>query len=97
MQSPWHGKSGLEKAAAILATILSIALGLCGMNYGAVFFLNVHRLSNGWTAVGNALAFTAFAELAVMLLSFAGLVLVMLIYVGKWIAESFSKGPKGGG
>jgi membrane protein implicated in regulation of membrane protease activity len=80
----------LTKAAAILASIGSIALGLCG----AVFFLP-SILSNGWSAVGNALVFTAFAELAVMLLSFAGLIVVLLIYLGKLVAQGLSKQREG--
>jgi hypothetical protein len=64
------------------------------MNYGAVFFLP-SILSNGWSAVGNALVFTAFAELAVMLLSFAGLIVVLLIYLGKLVAQGLSKQREG--
>jgi hypothetical protein len=95
MRSPWHNKSGLAKATAILATILSIAVGLCGMNYGAFFLASRLRPSNSWVGIGNLLVFTSFAELAVILLSGAGLLIVLLIVIGKLVGQGFSAGQKG--
>src|SRR5208282_5728257 len=34
--APWRGRTGLAKAAAILATALTISLGLCGANFLAI-------------------------------------------------------------
>lgn len=36
MKLPWHNKTGYAKAIAILATILTISIGLCGANWLAV-------------------------------------------------------------
>lgn len=35
MKLPWHNKTGYSKAIAILATILTISIGLCGVNFFA--------------------------------------------------------------
>jgi hypothetical protein len=85
----------LAKAAAILATVLSIALGLCGMNFGAFFLFWRLRPPDPWIKLSNLLVMTAFTELAAILLSAAGLLIVLLFYIVKLIEQGLSAGPKG--
>jgi len=72
----WTGKSGLAKAAAVLATILGISLGLCGLNFIAV--LHVQGDS-------SFLLLTAYMELAGILLGAFGLLIVLVIWAWQGI------------
>jgi hypothetical protein len=74
MRSPWHNKSGLAKAAAILATTFSIALGLCGINFAA--YITLHP---DLPIIVTGLLETGWAELIAMILSLAGLLIVGLL------------------
>lgn len=75
MWIPWRNKTGLAKAAVILTTILSIATVSCGLNYS----LAMTVMNSQW-AVGVLLV-TAYAELAAMAASAAGLIIVLVIWL----------------
>jgi hypothetical protein len=89
MNMPWTDKTGLAKAAAILITSLGISSGLCGLNFIAT--LSINRVSNTFAAGTGLLIVTAFAELFVMILSAAGLLIVLLLAIIVWFRERFSK------
>jgi len=76
LRMAWTGKSGLAKAAAVLATILGISLGLCGLNFIAV--LHVQGDS-------SFLLLTAYMELAGILLGAFGLLIVLVIWAWQGI------------
>jgi hypothetical protein len=75
MRMPWVGKTGLAKAAALLAVVLLVSLGLCGVNFGLVIAFG--RFS--WAF--PSLAVTAYLELAGIIASAAGLLVVGVIGV----------------
>jgi hypothetical protein len=85
MWLPWRNKTGLAKAAVILTTILSIATVSCGLNYA----LALTVMNSNW-AVGVLLV-TAYAELAAMIGSVAGLLLVFVIWIVIKARESMRK------
>jgi hypothetical protein len=72
MWTPWRNKTGLAKAAVILATILSIATITCGLNL--TLALNSESLMNFFIATGRV-------ELAIMAASLVGLVVVLVIWL----------------
>ena len=74
--APWTNKTGLAKAAAILATAFGVSLGLCGANFIAVISFAPTIGPNWQGPIGNILTVTAWAELAAMGLSATGLVIV---------------------
>jgi hypothetical protein len=74
MWKPWRNKTGLAKAAVILTTILSIATISCGLNYA----LAMTAMNSQW-AIGVLLV-TAYAELATMVGSVIGLIVVLAIW-----------------
>ena len=94
MKMPWHNQTGLTKLAAILATTLGIAIGLCGVNF--VAFIRFVPLSGPapppgtpeWP--GRVLTFTGFLELASMALSLAGLILIAIIAIARAIKNHFT-------
>jgi hypothetical protein len=75
MWIPWRNKTGLTKAAAVLATILSIATISCGLNFAlAVTTINSdHGI--------NVLLVTAYIELAAMAGSAIGLLVVLVVWL----------------
>ena len=75
MKTPWTRLTGLHRAAAILASILGISLGLCGVN--AVVLSGVH----GTGPSGTIFVVTAFMETALILVSAVGLVIVLLLFI----------------
>ena len=86
MKSLWADKTGLAKAAAILSTVLLVALGLCGANFFAVIRFaplggpgprRGHPEPFQW--LGNVLGATAYLEAAAIVCSLIGLALVGLI------------------
>ncbi len=92
MKMPWHNQTGLAKLAAILATVLGIALGLCGANFVAVMKFAVGRPgapSSISTWVGQGLMVTAYLELALMILSAAGLIVIALVAIIRAIQNQF--------
>lgn len=72
MRAPWTNKTGLAKATAILATVLGISLGLCGVNYIA-FVSHYDTLGN---AAFQILVWAAWCETAAIVVSAAGLIVV---------------------
>ncbi|MGD0631918.1 MAG: hypothetical protein ABR987_21505 [Terracidiphilus sp.] len=75
MWIPWRNKTGLAKAAVILATILSIATVSCGVNYA----LALTVMNSQWSV--GVLLVTAYAELATMIGSAVGLLVVLVIWL----------------
>jgi hypothetical protein len=85
MRLPWKGKTGLAKAAVILTTILSIATVSCGLNYA----LAITAMNSEWAI--SVLFVTAYAELAAMAASAAGLVVVLAIWLVVKVREGMKK------
>jgi hypothetical protein len=73
MKMPWQNLTGLAKLAAIFATILGIAVGLCGLNIVAV--------SLGRDYPGTLLTITAFFEMVAIVVSSLGLVVIGIIAI----------------
>ena len=92
MKLPWQNQTGLAKLAAILATILLVALGLCGANFVAVMkfvpFDGTSRETPLWVSQG--LMLTAFFELFFMGLSTLGLVVIAIIAIARAIKNHFT-------
>jgi hypothetical protein len=80
MNWPWTGKSGLGKAAAILATTLLISTGLCGVNF--IGARNVTQGASIWLLL-------SVIELAAMALSTVGLFVVLIVWICKAVRRSF--------
>ena len=83
MSAPWSSKTGLAKAAAVLATIFGISLGLCGATSLALSALSVTGRSFFATALW-------MIETAGLVLSALGLLVVGIIAVGKGILQRIS-------
>ena len=75
--APWTNKTGFAKAAAILATITLVSLGLCGVNFVIVIS------SNSLSWVTSTLFIAGWVELAGILLGAAGLIVVAIIAVAR--------------
>ncbi len=80
MWIPGRNKTGLAKAAAILATILSVATVSCGLNWA----LAMASFNSGWAF--GFLIVSAWTELAAMVASVVGLLIVLFI----WLASKGS-------
>src|ERR1700761_579809 len=80
MKLPWQNRTGYSKAIAILATILTISLGLCGANFFAVIRfvpMGVPAPAAGTpTWPGALLSITAWLEIAGIIGSVLGLAFV---------------------
>ena len=85
MWMPWRNKTGLAKAAVILTTILSIATVSCGLNYAVA----MAAMDSQW-AIGVLLV-TAYVELAAMMASVAGLVVVLVMWLAVKGREALRK------
>ena len=83
MKIPWHNKTGLAKATAILSTMLTISLGLCGANFFAFT-----RFGNTPVWSTTLLLYTGYVELFAILGSLLGLIVVLLMY-------AFRRKPEG--
>ena len=85
MKLPWHSKTGLAKAATILAMVLIISFGLCGANFFAVIRFVPFGGSEADIAqhqvVTNVLTFTAYAELVGIFGSLLGLAICAVMAV----------------
>ena len=71
------------KIIVVLASAFGIALGLCGLTALGSF--------SGHSAIANVLAPLAFIELGVILLSAAGLVLTVVVWVVLSIIDSLRR------
>lgn len=76
--APWTGKTGRAKWIAVLATVLVISLGLCGLNFFAVLTFSVGKsqYQMGW--MDNLLGVAAWLELVSIAGSLIGLVLAWI-------------------
>jgi hypothetical protein len=81
MKTPWTNKTGPAKFIAFFVTTLLVALGLCGMNYAAFSLGTSHLHPRAADAVTLVLIIAAYIELAVMILSFAGLLITGLVWL----------------
>ena len=94
MKVPWHDQTGLAKVAALLATIFGIGIGLCGANFVAVIAFVPMGGPSGPTGfrawVSGALAITAYLELAAIVLSALGLVIIGLVAIARGIKNYFT-------
>jgi hypothetical protein len=79
MKMPWHGKSGLAKATAFLATLLGVSLGLCGVNFVAV--MSAVSWGGSSSMAASVLTFTGIVELAGIAVGIVGLVIVAIIAI----------------
>jgi hypothetical protein len=76
MYKPWEGKSELAKWAAVLAAVLGISIGLCGINY-------VADISVSSSLANTILAVTGAIELVGIIGSILGLILVAIIAIAR--------------
>jgi hypothetical protein len=93
MKWPWTGKSGLAKATVILAGVFLLSTGLCGLNFFAVLRYAPPMgpaPPKSTMAIGQILSVTGWIELAAMLLSAIGLVIILAIAGGRAIQRLFS-------
>jgi hypothetical protein len=84
MKMPWVEMTGLAKAATVLAAILLVSLGLCGLNYG--LFAAVRGDS-------QFLIVTAFVELAGIFVGVVGLVVVAGVTLVQVLMRAARGGP----
>jgi hypothetical protein len=75
MKMPWEDRTGLAKAAAVLATGFGISLGLCGLNLAGYA-----AFSHGGDSV---FLIPGYLELAGMIVCAAGLLFVLLLFLLK--------------
>lgn len=92
MKLPWHGKSGLAKATALLATLLLVSIGLCGANFvGVILFVPIGGGNpppptwRDWPAY--VLAPAAYIELAGIAVGIVGLIVVAVIAIFRAITR----------
>jgi hypothetical protein len=86
MKMPWQNRTGLAKAAAVLASALVVSLGLCGMNFAAVTGLRPPNVFRPFLMIA------AWIELLAIVLSLAGLVFVGFFAIIYAIQKRFSDG-----
>jgi len=78
MWTPWRDRTGFPKSVAILATILIVSLGMCGLNLAAWF--GASRSDGIMNRVGPVLMGLAFIEAGLIALSAAGLGVTLLAW-----------------
>jgi hypothetical protein len=78
MWTPWRDRTGFPKAVAILATILIVSLGMCGLNYAV--WIGASRSDGIMNRVGPVLMPLAFLEAGAIALSAASLVVALLAW-----------------
>lgn len=84
MKFPWQDKTGLAKAATILALLFCLSFGLCGANVLAALTLP--------TTTNVFFAFTAYLEATGMLVGLFGLLIVGLIAIVQSLFQLFRQG-----
>jgi hypothetical protein len=77
MGTPWKNKTGLAKAAVILATTLSIGAVSCGANG----ILVIHFMCSSDTGLQNRLVAAGAVELSVIAGSLIGLLVVFVMWI----------------
>ncbi len=85
MKMPWQGKTGLAQVFAILASALTISLGLCGVN--AVLYSSIRFPGSG---LAGLIMFTGMAETIGILFSAAGLLLLTIVWIVREIVWHFA-------
>lgn len=88
MKMPWGDRTGLAKAAAVLASVLTVSLGLCGVNFWAVMQFASPFSNRRVQWPGKLLSFTAWIELIAIAVSIMGLLTVGLAALVRSIRES---------
>lgn len=80
---------GFAKAIVILAAVFLVASGMCGLQM-------ILANSSSMSGTGDILIPLGIAELAAMVLSAAGIVLMILAWIARAIYRQFSGAPDGG-
>jgi len=81
-------RTNFKRAVTILATVFGIALGLCGLN------LLVSRGGNIGNGLAGTLIGTGVLELAAIILSALGLVLVSILWlIATVLGKTYQEGP----
>jgi hypothetical protein len=86
MKLPWTGKSGEAQAVAVLATVLIVSLGLCGLNWGIDSSARWSRPLDNWVL------FTGMIELAAIVLSAGGLFVLGLLFIVRKLYDALHTG-----
>jgi hypothetical protein len=87
MKLPWHGKSGLAKATAFLATLLVVSIGLCGANFVAVMGVgNWGSTLAPRNLAGPILIVAGIVELVGVVVGIVGLIVVAVIAIVRALA-----------
>jgi hypothetical protein len=85
MKMPWQDTTGLAQAFAILASTLTISLGLCGVN--AVLYSSTRFPGSG---LASLFMFTGMAETIGIVLSSAGLLILTIVWIVREIVRHFA-------
>jgi hypothetical protein len=94
MNMPWDNKTGLAKATAFFASILGIALGLCGGQIGLWYGLTALQ-ARGADTLALPLIILGYAELAVIGISGVVLFVIGLIYVTRQLTGTGGRSDEG--
>ena len=87
MRLPWQDRTGLAKTTAILSTMLTIAAGLCGVNW-IVIGRSSGPPSRVWITAG-------IVEAMVIAACLLALILVRLILIIRHLREHFGNSGRG--
>ena len=91
MKMPWEDRTGLAKAAAVLASVLTVSLGLCGANY------LIAGGGQGSSVAIPLIALTGILELLGIFVGFTGLLIVGLLALTRALrARYFSANDRNG-
>lgn len=85
---------GYAKVLVVLAAVLLVSSGLCGITVALEGKGGWYNLPN--SAWGNFLAFAGLAEMAAMVISGPGIVVVAVALLASRVYERFAKPPKDG-
>jgi hypothetical protein len=92
---PWRKRTGLAKAAAILATILLVSLGLCGINFVALTNMSGIGVSNAHYGIATSLStfflILGVVEYVAIVFSALALVVVTLLWLIRTIWKKLKK------
>ncbi len=96
MKAPWANTTGLSKAVVILCTIFLVALGLCGANFVTVMLCCDDFITETPNYVPKLatriLSLTGMAEVAVMAICLAALLILAIISVAIAVARLLRNG-----
>ena len=97
MKMPSHGRTGLAQTAAILATVLTISMGLCGANFFAFARWGNYETYRAPWWPSSFLIYAGIVELIAILVSGTGLLIVVFIAPVEWVKARFSATHDGKG